>query len=97
MRERLTWDRAVDVVVERLVAVQWRAVRLGATFPSPPAANPTAVQPRMLLSHALLQEGLDWPAAQRALQEVLALAPEHGEAQHNLAVLRHLQSQSLSA
>jgi Flp pilus assembly protein TadD len=58
---------------------------------------PAAVEPRMLLSHALLQEGLDWPAAERALQEVLALAPDHGEAQHNLAVLRQLQSKSLSA
>jgi predicted Zn-dependent protease len=56
---------------------------------------PSTVEPRTLLSHALLQEGLDWPAAERALQAVLALAPEHGEAQHNLAVLRQLQSQRL--
>jgi hypothetical protein len=36
---------------------------------------PAAVEPRMLLSHALWQEGIDWPAAERALQAVLALAP----------------------
>jgi Flp pilus assembly protein TadD len=58
---------------------------------------PAAVEPRMLLSYALLQEGLDFPAAERALHEVLAMAPEDREARHNLAVLRQLQSKSLSA
>jgi GT2 family glycosyltransferase len=50
--------------------------------------HPTALWPRVILSHVLLQEGRDWGAAERALLEVLALAPDHAEARHNLAVLR---------
>jgi hypothetical protein len=40
------------------------------------------------LSHALLKESADWPAAERALLDVLALAPNHQEAQRNLRTLR---------
>src|SRR5262249_25313011 len=39
------------------------------------------------LSHALLQEGNDWGAAERALLDVLALAPGDHEAEHNLRLL----------
>ncbi len=42
---------------------------------------------RVLLSHALIQEGRDWEAAERALRSVLALDPAHAETRHNLAVL----------
>ena len=35
------------------------------------AGVPKALWPRVLLSHALLQEGRDWPAAERALRDVL--------------------------
>jgi glycosyltransferase involved in cell wall biosynthesis/tetratricopeptide (TPR) repeat protein len=52
------------------------------------AGNPRAVQPRVLLSHVLLQHGTDPDAAERALLAVLELAPEHVEARNNLAVLR---------
>jgi glycosyltransferase involved in cell wall biosynthesis len=48
---------------------------------------PRAVEPRVLLSHAFLQEGRDWPAAQRALCDVLAVDPLHTESRHNLTVL----------
>jgi hypothetical protein len=51
------------------------------------AAFPGAVGPRLALARVLLQEGADAAAAERALRDVLALAPDHAEAQHNLAVL----------
>jgi Tfp pilus assembly protein PilF len=49
---------------------------------------PQALGPRVILSHALLQEGTDLDAAEQALRSVLALAPTHAEARNNLAVLR---------
>ena len=58
------------------------------------AQAPEQSPPRRLLSHALLQEGRDWGAAERALQELLALEPNDAEARNNLAVLarrRHPQ------
>jgi FkbM family methyltransferase len=51
------------------------------------AAQPRALPPRVLLSHVLLQAGADVGAAERALRDVLALAPDHAEARQNLAVL----------
>jgi tetratricopeptide (TPR) repeat protein len=51
------------------------------------AEAPGALRPRVLLSHVLLQEGRDFPAAERALRAVLELAPEHAEARRNLALL----------
>lgn len=51
------------------------------------AAAPTAIPPRVLLSHVLLRQGTDPAAAERALRDVLALDPDHPEARHNLAVL----------
>jgi tetratricopeptide (TPR) repeat protein len=50
--------------------------------------DPKAVYPRVLLSHALLQEGTDLDAAEQALLEVLALDPDNAEATSNLAALR---------
>jgi hypothetical protein len=41
-----------------------------------------------LLSQALLHEGRDWPAAERALLDVLALDDKNEEALHNLQILR---------
>ena len=41
------------------------------------------------LSHALLQEGIDWTGAEMALKRVLELQPDNEEARRNLAVLRH--------
>jgi glycosyltransferase involved in cell wall biosynthesis/predicted Zn-dependent protease len=51
------------------------------------AAHPKALWPRVVLSHVLLQEGKDWGAAEKALRDVLAIDPAHGEARHNLQVL----------
>jgi glycosyltransferase involved in cell wall biosynthesis/tetratricopeptide (TPR) repeat protein len=47
--------------------------------------------PRVLLSHVLLQEGKDWPGAERVLREVLALNGGHQEARNNLALLLERQ------
>ena len=52
------------------------------------AIRPTAIAPRRLLSHALLQQGTDHGAAEQALRDLLALAPDDREVQHNLAALR---------
>jgi glycosyltransferase involved in cell wall biosynthesis len=49
--------------------------------------SPHALEPRLLLSYTLLQEGRDWTEAAAALCDVLALDPRHAEARHNLAVL----------
>jgi glycosyltransferase involved in cell wall biosynthesis/tetratricopeptide (TPR) repeat protein len=49
---------------------------------------PRSLRPHLLLSHVLLQEGRDLPAAEQALQNVLALDPQHSEALRNLAILR---------
>jgi GT2 family glycosyltransferase/tetratricopeptide (TPR) repeat protein len=45
------------------------------------------VGPRVLLSHVLLQEAEDWPAAEAALLSVLSLDPEHQESKFNLDLL----------
>jgi Flp pilus assembly protein TadD len=58
------------------------------------AAHPRALGPRLLLSHALLQEGRDLDAAERALRDVLALDPGHSEARNNLAVLLRQRQQA---
>jgi tetratricopeptide (TPR) repeat protein len=59
--------------------------------------DPAAVPPRVILSHALLQEGIDWAAAERALLDILALAPDHREAARNLSTLRGRLSAAASA
>jgi tetratricopeptide (TPR) repeat protein len=55
------------------------------------AGAPEAPVPWVLLSHALLQEGRDWAAAERALRKVLQLDPGNLEAHNNLAVLLRRQ------
>jgi hypothetical protein len=52
------------------------------------AQEPQALEPRVLLSQVLLQEGHDLDAAEGALQEVLTFAPDHAEAHHHLTLLR---------
>jgi hypothetical protein len=51
------------------------------------AQFPQAIEPRVVLSQALLQEGQDAAAAERALRDILTLDPNHYEARHNLGVL----------
>jgi tetratricopeptide (TPR) repeat protein len=58
------------------------------------ARAPEALGPRLYLSHTLLQEGVDWPAAERALRDVLALDPGHVQTRHNLAVLCRQQQKT---
>jgi len=41
----------------------------------------------VLVSHAWLKEGTDPAESERALRAVLAVAPDHADARHNLAVL----------
>jgi GT2 family glycosyltransferase/tetratricopeptide (TPR) repeat protein len=55
------------------------------------AQEPRAVFPRLILSHAYLQEGKDWDAAERALRDVLALDPDCAEARQNLLILLQRQ------
>jgi hypothetical protein len=61
---------------------------------------PQALWPRVILSHALLQEGTDLEAAEQALRAILALEPQHAEAQANLSVLlrqrQHLADAALA-
>jgi tetratricopeptide (TPR) repeat protein len=58
---------------------------------------PQEVEPRLLLSYVLLQEGADWGAAEAALRAVLALDPAHAEARHNLQVLLRQQGRPAEA
>ena len=51
------------------------------------AGHPHSVKARELLSFALLQEGRDPEAAERALRDVLALDPAHPDATNNLSLL----------
>jgi len=55
------------------------------------AALPGAVYPRVILSHAYLQEGRDLPAAERMLREIVELDPSQAETWRNLAVLLRQQ------
>ncbi len=59
--------------------------------------DPQAVGPRVLLSHALLQEGQDWQAAEQALHSVLELDPDNKDAQHNLLVLKRRRPRPAAA
>jgi tetratricopeptide (TPR) repeat protein len=58
------------------------------------AQAPQAVGPRLVLSYVYLQERKDGAAAERALREVLTLAPDHAEARHNLALLLRRQAET---
>jgi hypothetical protein len=56
------------------------------------AADPESIWPRVLLSHALLQEAKDWVAAEQVLRDILRLAPNDIEARNNLEVLLRQKS-----
>jgi glycosyltransferase involved in cell wall biosynthesis len=58
--------------------------------------DPQALGPRVLLSQALLQEGRDWQAAEKALLDVLALDDKNQDAQHNLQILRRQKRSALA-
>jgi tetratricopeptide (TPR) repeat protein len=49
--------------------------------------HPQALWPRVILSHALLQQGLDFQAAESALKAILELDPGNQEATRNLSIL----------
>jgi tetratricopeptide (TPR) repeat protein len=59
------------------------------------AARPRALWPRVIRSHALLQQGQDWDAAEQALRDVLALDPGHEESRQNLKLLLKQQGKPL--
>jgi tetratricopeptide (TPR) repeat protein len=73
----------------RLARKDFAAVRQG--MEDLIARHPQLPAPRVLLSYALLQEGRDLDAAERALRDLLAVDPGNAEAAHNLAVLRRRQ------
>jgi tetratricopeptide (TPR) repeat protein len=50
--------------------------------------HPQALWPRVILSHALLQQGADFKAAESALKAVLELDPGNQEAVRNLGILK---------
>jgi len=56
------------------------------------AEDQQALGPRVLLSQALIQEGRDWSAAEKALLDVLELDPENKDARHNLKILKRQRS-----
>jgi GT2 family glycosyltransferase/tetratricopeptide (TPR) repeat protein len=58
------------------------------------AEQPEEIRLWLALSQALLQEGRDWPAAERVLRRVLELDPGHAEARHNLALLLRQQGRA---
>lgn len=57
---------------------------------------PKALGLRLLLTHVLIQEGRDWAGAEKALRDLLALDPDHPEANRNLQVLLQQQNRSTS-
>lgn len=59
--------------------------------------EPGALGPRLLLSHILLEEGQDLPAAERTLVALLERFPGHPDATHRLQVLRARSSSPASA
>jgi glycosyltransferase involved in cell wall biosynthesis/Flp pilus assembly protein TadD len=61
--------------------------RAQATFSTLAERHPRDIRPRQLLSHAYLQEGRDWQAAEKTLRTILDLDPNHPEAQQNLKLL----------
>jgi Flp pilus assembly protein TadD len=58
---------------------------------------PAELAPRILLTHALLQEGSDEAAAERALREVVACDPHLAESWRKLAVLLRKQGRLAEA
>jgi tetratricopeptide (TPR) repeat protein len=61
------------------------------------AQHPQALAPRILLTHALLQEGTDAAAAEAALRDVLERDPGQAESWRNLAVLLRNQGRLADA
>jgi tetratricopeptide (TPR) repeat protein len=55
------------------------------------ARAPDALAPRFYLTHVLMAEGRDWPAAERALHEVLRLDPAQAQCWYNLTVVLRRQ------
>ncbi|WP_020476120.1 glycosyltransferase [Zavarzinella formosa] len=51
------------------------------------AGHPGDVRLRIMLTHALIREGKDWPATEAALRDVLKIDPNNADARHNLNVL----------
>jgi glycosyltransferase involved in cell wall biosynthesis/Tfp pilus assembly protein PilF len=86
-------QRVEDVLLLRLAAFVGRKAYAQACqlLGTAIAANPRWLTPRVALSQVLLQEGRDWDAAQRALNDVLALDPQNAMAHHNLAVLAQVR------
>ena len=49
-----------------------------------------------MLSQALLQEGRDWPAAEKALVAILDLDPDNKDARHNLKLLKRQRTREMA-
>jgi len=70
----------VKLARKEFAAARWTLSEAAERFPK-------SVRARVYLSHALLQEGKDWGAAEQALRDVLNLDPQNVEAKNNLEVL----------
>jgi hypothetical protein len=77
------------------IASQYAAARK--TLAPVIAGDPQALGPRVLLSQALLQQGRDWPAAEKALLDILDLDPDNKDANHNLKILKRQRSRARAA
>ena len=88
-----TRDRNEQAALEAAVLRARRHLALGDYAVARPILEetigrfPHAIWPRVILSRALLQEGADAAAADRALREVLILDSTNAEAKHNLGLL----------
>jgi GT2 family glycosyltransferase/tetratricopeptide (TPR) repeat protein len=90
-RPKVGWLRARGQVQRKEYAAARR------TLAEVIAQDPRALGPRVLLSQALLQEGRDWTASEKALQDVLEIDAENKDAQHNLQILRRQRSRPTPA
>jgi tetratricopeptide (TPR) repeat protein len=82
-------DAAVLTGQARLARKQYGAARWA--FSQAIEQFPDALLPRVFLSHALLQEGRDWNAAEKSLRDILTIDPGNTQARQNLEVLLRQQ------
>jgi len=88
-RLRADPERVVDAAVlqARLFAARRQFGEARRLLEETLASQPRSLWVRLVLSHVLLQEGRDWPAAERALRAVLELDPGHVQTLNNLKLL----------
>jgi tetratricopeptide (TPR) repeat protein len=76
-----------DLLRARFLAVNGEFAKAREVLESAIERHPDAIRPRIVLSNVLLQENRDLDAAEVALRDILAMAPDHTPSQHNLRLL----------